>query len=182
MIPPADLFSACLENDEIANCDYTGVSEKDLAKAKILFPTIATVIGASNRGTVNLNGNFYELGGNSLNSVYTVTKLRDQGYSIGITEFITAKTLADVLRLLKTNVKDNNLKENIDEEQRYFEMLNDSHKEDAIKYIIFYFTHCIRGYHSTYISRITKLDAKLKVGQFLRHFCIYNALHFTCCI
>ncbi|XP_047363754.1 mycosubtilin synthase subunit C isoform X3 [Vespa velutina] len=123
------------ENDEIANCDYTGVSEEDLAKAKVLFPTIATVIGASNRGTVNLEGNFYELGGNSLNSVYTVTKLRDQGYSIGITEFITAKTLADVLRLLKTNTKDDNLKENIDEEQRYFEMLNDSHKENAIKII-----------------------------------------------
>ncbi|KAL2731339.1 plipastatin synthase subunit B isoform X2 [Vespula squamosa] len=123
------------ENDEIANCDYTGVSEEDLAKAKVLFPTIATVIGASNRGTVNLDGNFYELGGNSLNSVYTVTKLRDQGYSIGITEFIMAKTLADVLRLLKINTKDDTLKENIDEEQRYFEMLNDSHKEHAIKII-----------------------------------------------
>ncbi|XP_043679008.1 mycosubtilin synthase subunit C isoform X2 [Vespula pensylvanica] len=123
------------ENDEIANCDYTGVSEEDLAKAKVLFPTIATVIGASNRGTVNLDGNFYELGGNSLNSIYTVTKLRDQGYSIGITEFITAKTLADVLRLLKTNTKDDTLKENIDEEQRHFEMLNNSHKEDAIKII-----------------------------------------------
>ncbi|KAF7385849.1 hypothetical protein HZH66_011691 [Vespula vulgaris] len=123
------------ENDEIANCDYTGVSEEDLAKAKVLFPTIATVIGASNRGTVNLDGNFYELGGNSLNSIYTVTKLRDQGYSIGITEFITAKTLADVLKLLKTNIKDDTLKENIDEERRHFEMLNNSHKEDAIKII-----------------------------------------------
>ncbi|XP_014614771.1 PREDICTED: tyrocidine synthase 3 isoform X2 [Polistes canadensis] len=122
-------------NNEIANCDYTGVSEEDLPKAKVLFPTIATVIGGSNRGTVNLKGNFYELGGNSLNSIYTVTKLRDQGYCIGITEFITAKTMGDVLRLMKRNVKDDNLKENIDEEQRYYEMLNDSHKEDTIKII-----------------------------------------------
>ncbi|XP_015187502.1 PREDICTED: tyrocidine synthase 3 [Polistes dominula] len=122
-------------NNEIANCDYTGVSEEDLSKAKVLFPTIATVIGASSRGTVNLNGNFYELGGNSLNSIYTVTKLRDQGYYIGITEFITAKTMSDILRLMKRNVNDDNLKENIDEEQRYCEMLNDSHKDDAIKII-----------------------------------------------
>ncbi|KAI4484951.1 hypothetical protein M0802_012924 [Mischocyttarus mexicanus] len=123
-------------NNEIPNCDYTGVSEEDLAKAKVLFPTIATVIGASSRGTVNLEGNFYQLGGNSLNSVYTVTKLRDQGYYIGITDFITATNLADILkRLKKSNVNDDTLKENINEEERYFEMLNDSHKDNAIEII-----------------------------------------------
>ncbi|KAK2589317.1 hypothetical protein KPH14_007867 [Odynerus spinipes] len=123
------------ETNEITNCDYTGVPEEDLEKAKILFPTIASVIGASSRGTITTNGNFYELGGNSLNSIYTVTKLRDQGYYVGITEFITAKTLGDVLRLMKNHAENDCLKESINEEQRYFEMLNDSHKKDAIEII-----------------------------------------------
>lgn len=123
------------ENNDIASCDYTNVPEENLAKAKVLFPTIASVIGTSSRGTITLNGNFYELGGNSLNSIYTVTKLRDQGYYVGITEFITAKTLGDVLRLMKNHVENDSLNEEIDEEQRYFEMLNDSHKQDAIEII-----------------------------------------------
>lgn len=123
------------EDNEIASYDYTGVPEEDLEKAKVLFPTIASVIGTSSRGTITSNGNFYELGGNSLNSIYTVTKLRDQGYYVGITEFITAKTLGEVLKLMKSNVENDSLNESIDEEQRYFEMLNNSHKNDAIDII-----------------------------------------------
>jgi len=123
-----------LEDDFSTNCDYSGVPNQDLAKAHILFPTIASVIGRSGRVLVTLHSNFYELGGNSLNSIYTVTKLRDQGYQIGITDFITAKNLADVLNRMKLMSSDEEpLKETIDQKPYIFESLSDCHKEDAIE-------------------------------------------------
>ncbi|KYM95748.1 PREDICTED: mycosubtilin synthase subunit C-like [Cyphomyrmex costatus] len=124
-------------NDEDdASCDYSDVPSQDLVKARVLFPTIASVIGCSNRALVTLYANFYELGGNSLNSIYTVTKLRDQGYQIGITDFITAKNLADVLNRMKfISSNEEPLKEVIDRKPYVFESLSDCHKEDAIEII-----------------------------------------------
>lgn len=68
-----------------------------MAMAKDLFETIGAAIGRSARATISAESNFYQLGGNSLNSIYTVAQLRNQGYMIGITDFITAKTLRSVL-------------------------------------------------------------------------------------
>lgn len=68
--------------------------------AKDLFEIIGQVIGRSTRATLSLKSNFYQLGGNSLNSVYTVAQLRSRGYFIGITDFIRAKTLCDILNAL----------------------------------------------------------------------------------
>ncbi|XP_066590033.1 beta-alanyl-bioamine nonribosomal peptide synthetase ebony [Prorops nasuta] len=126
-----------LNNDDYHchSCDFTGVPVEDLPKAKVLFPTVASIIGRSKRATVTSSSNFYELGGNSLNSVYTVTKLRDQGYQIGITEFITSPTLAEVLRRMRTCSEDDVVVEKMEEDQHYFETLNDSHKRDAIQIV-----------------------------------------------
>lgn len=63
--------------------DYTGIADNQLAAAHTLFEMVASVLGGSIRSKVCLGANFYELGGNSLNSVFTVTKLRQQGYVIG---------------------------------------------------------------------------------------------------
>lgn len=118
----------------MASCNYTDVPNQDLAKARILFPTIISVIGNSTRMPITLHANFYDLGGNSLNSIYTVTKLRDQGYQIGITDFITAKNLAEILNRMKLiSFDEEPLKETIDDKLYIFESLNDSHKEDAIQ-------------------------------------------------
>lgn len=68
-----------------------------------------------------------------MNSIYTVTKLRDQGYEIGITEFITAKNMAEVLNRMRTSTDDAPLELNLNEEEHYFEMLNDTHKKDTIE-------------------------------------------------
>lgn len=124
------------EDDVAANCDYSGVSDQDLAKARVLFPTVASVIGRNGSALVTLHANFYELGGNSLNSIYTVTKLMDQGYQIGITDFITAKDLAEILDRMKLISSDENpLKETLDQKPYIFETLSDCHKEDAIEII-----------------------------------------------
>lgn len=96
------------ENDEAINCDYTGVSDTLQGRAKVLFPTVASVIGKNCRSSVNLNSNFYELGGNSLNSIYTVTKLQDQGYQVGISNFLIARNMKEILEMMivcPTNVE-----------------------------------------------------------------------------
>ncbi|XP_017887731.1 uncharacterized protein LOC108629509 [Ceratina calcarata] len=123
------------DEERCLNCEYSGVPEKDMEKAKVLFPTVASVIGEGN-AVVRLESNFYELGGNSLNSVYTVTKLRDQGYKIGITEFITAKNLAEVIDRMTVSTTDEAFENGtLNEEEFIYEMLNDSHKADAIEII-----------------------------------------------
>ncbi|XP_025157218.1 uncharacterized protein LOC105185311 [Harpegnathos saltator] len=135
-------YEASCPNDEdevAAKCDYSDVPSQDLAKARVLFPTVASVIGLNGlngRATVTSHANFYELGGNSLNSIYTVTKLRDQGYQIGITDFITAKSLTDMLGRMKLiSSVEEPLNESIDQESYIYEPLHDRHKDDAIEII-----------------------------------------------
>jgi hypothetical protein len=77
--------------------DYTGIDESQLTIAKDLFETVGSVIGRSTRRNISKDVNFYELGGNSLNSIYTVTQLREKGYFISITNFISADNLGQIL-------------------------------------------------------------------------------------
>lgn len=63
--------------------DYTGVKPEDMKAAQVLFETVGEVLGRAARGALSVRAGFYELGGNSLNSIYTITRLRDQGYYIG---------------------------------------------------------------------------------------------------
>lgn len=88
--------------------DYSGIPEQQLHIAKDLFETIGQVIGRSTRFTLSKTSNFYELGGNSLNSIFTVTQLRNKGYFISITDFISAKNLGEIL----TKIFNEKLKEN----------------------------------------------------------------------
>lgn len=83
--------------EPVIDYDYNGLSVNELQMAEALFETIGEVIGRSTRATISLESNFYALGGNSLNSIYTVAKLRDRGYFIEITNFIGAKNLKETL-------------------------------------------------------------------------------------
>ncbi|XP_071440778.1 beta-alanyl-bioamine nonribosomal peptide synthetase ebony isoform X2 [Hetaerina americana] len=108
------------EDDDIGDMkpDLSEVPESKKHAAEVLFLTVEHVLKGSGTaastlpvGTENcklrrrgsplsLKSNFYEIGGNSLNSVYTVMRLRDQGYIIGIGEFIAAKNLGEVLKMM----------------------------------------------------------------------------------
>lgn len=110
----------------------------NLQKCKVLFETIGEIIGRSTRATLSLKSNFYALGGNSLNSIFTVSKLRSQGYFIEISDFISAKNLdemlvkimdTDNLMQIKQEPKEGDL-------QQFVEPLAHEHKEDAIEYEI----------------------------------------------
>lgn len=77
--------------------DFTGIPDDRLQTAKEVFEIIGSVSKFTSRITISAQSNFYQLGGDSLNSVLTVSKLRDKGFCIGVTDFITAKCLGDVL-------------------------------------------------------------------------------------
>lgn len=102
-------------------------------KAKVLFPTVASSIGRGIRDAVTVESNFYELGGDSLNSVYTVTKLRDQGYHISITDFITAKNMAEILSKMKVNWDSDSLEDTQGSKLYMIEELNDAHMDEVVE-------------------------------------------------
>lgn len=77
--------------------DLTGIPSDRLKVAEKVFEIVGNIIGSSTRATISARNNFYELGGDSLNSVLTVIQLRDEGYFIGVTDFITANCLGDVI-------------------------------------------------------------------------------------
>ncbi|XP_014252851.1 uncharacterized protein LOC106668519 isoform X2 [Cimex lectularius] len=90
------------------NFDYSFVPKDKMDAAECLFSTVAEVLGHLARGNISCKTNFYELGGNSLNSVVTISKLKENGFFISITDFITADNLGIVIRkMYKKEEKEN---------------------------------------------------------------------------
>lgn len=77
--------------------------------ARDLFQIVGEVVAKSTPLIISMKNNFYDLGGNSLNSIYTVAKLRDRGYHIETTDFISATNLRDVLNHM-TEIDENSSK------------------------------------------------------------------------
>ncbi|XP_073963377.1 nonribosomal peptide synthetase ebony [Choristoneura fumiferana] len=113
--------------------DYTGVECEDKEKATVLFSTIGEVLGRAARGALSVRAGFFELGGNSLNSIYTITRLRDRGYYIEISDFLEAVNLGEVLSKLSSSPdcqSDGSAPKFIAEPMR------DEHKQDVIDMIV----------------------------------------------
>ncbi|XP_034837374.1 beta-alanyl-bioamine nonribosomal peptide synthetase ebony [Maniola hyperantus] len=123
-------------NDDDAiplDIDYSGVSPKDAEAARVLFETVGEVLGRAVRGVLSVRAGFYELGGNSLNSIYTITRLRDKGYYIEISDFLGASNLGDVLAHLTTNP--DGTREN-DDTKFTARPMRHEHKEPVIEMIV----------------------------------------------
>lgn len=103
--------------------DFTGVPPGQMDTAKDLFEIVGNAIGRSVRGAVTLKSNFYELGGNSLNSILTVSQLKEKGYFVSITQFIRAANLGEILNLICTTGDKNYLSQVDDEFQRQLTIL-----------------------------------------------------------
>lgn len=132
------IFLSFIDDPEIViDYDYTDAPNCQLQKCKILFETIGDIIGRSTRTTLSLESNFYALGGNSLNSIFTVSKLRDQGYFIDISDFISAKNLNEMLVRMTDTENETQIKHEPKEGdlQQCVEPLAHEHKEDAIEYV-----------------------------------------------
>ena len=73
-----------IDNNNNNAMDFTGIPEKDMEKAKILFDVVLNVLGKSLRDSINVKSNFYSLGGNSINSVMAVIMIQNRGYNLGM--------------------------------------------------------------------------------------------------
>lgn len=108
----------------------------DFEKCKILFETIGEVIGRSTRTTLSLQSNFYALGGNSLNSIFTVAALRSKGYFIDISDFLSAPNLRELMARITETESDPNQMLRAPNDSRIemsMEPLAMQHKEDTIE-------------------------------------------------
>lgn len=85
--------------------DMKSIPRERQRVAKQVFQIIGKTLGMELRGKLSADANFYDLGGNSMNSILTVTELRDKGFFIGITDFIKAKNLGEVLDKISATKK-----------------------------------------------------------------------------
>lgn len=65
-----------------AEIDYKGIESGKRKAARCLFETIISVLENTIQRSLSVNTNFYDIGGNSLNCIQTITKLREQGYFV----------------------------------------------------------------------------------------------------
>lgn len=115
--------------------DYTGVAENEMEKAGILFKMIGQVIKRSSRATISLKSNFFALGGNSLNSIYTIAKLRDRGYRIEVSDFLSGSNLRGILDAMR-EINSNQvqcIEPEVNESIFVAEPLRMEHKAEAIQ-------------------------------------------------
>nr|XP_045612452.1 malpicyclin synthetase-like [Procambarus clarkii] len=126
--------------DYQVDVDLSGVSDNEEAAARALLLTVARVLGptAARGKRLSLNASFFEIGGNSLNSVMTVTSLKDLGYNIDIGVFLKAKTLRDVVENLQSGSQQEDstalgvCRQATESNQYTLMMLNNSHKDAVI--------------------------------------------------
>ena len=71
--------------------------------AKKVLEIITHCLGNELRGKVTTASNFFELGGNSMNTTYTVLKLQENGFFIKLSDFIKSSNLDEVLKKIISN-------------------------------------------------------------------------------
>ncbi|XP_026808972.1 uncharacterized protein LOC113551127 [Rhopalosiphum maidis] len=117
--------------------DYTDVDASQMETAKYLFETVSSVLGSSLRSHISPAANFFALGGNSLNAIYTISKLADLGYFIAVSDFITAPKFGIVINKMRFSGKRKaccNDEEWLSDKYTR-QMLEPKHKNDVIKII-----------------------------------------------
>lgn len=118
----------------IESYNFDVVPAHKLEAAKDLLHTVANVLKTTTKSGLCLQRSFYEYGGNSLNSIYTVTELQKKGYHITITDFINAKTLLEVLDKLEPFTKNQNLNDEVKCNLKLKAVpLENQHKKDVIE-------------------------------------------------
>ncbi|KAK4313336.1 hypothetical protein Pmani_015324 [Petrolisthes manimaculis] len=128
---------------ECVEVEVSGASPEQQEAALVLLQTVARVLGPAAAGhqPLSLSASFFNLGGNSLNSVLTVTSLEDLGYTVGIGQFMRAKSLMEVLEKMEKSKKENedsvtpNCVKKMDDHQYQIDLLQHSHKEAVTRLI-----------------------------------------------
>lgn len=140
-----------INDDKTTSIDYSGVPIENLKKAEALFETIAEITSHFSNRFISSDSNFYEIGGNSLNSIYVIARLRDRKYAVTIADFIASKTLGKIIqKMFPLECVDRNISSGAIENEFGFrsEKLSDKHR-DIATYVVassFYYKSALDRY------------------------------------
>ena len=85
-----------------SNEDLEIIEEAYRVKAKVLLESVASIIQNPDHKPT-LKDRFFDIGGDSINMVMVISKLKDYGYNISITNFVSSCQLADIARHISTD-------------------------------------------------------------------------------
>ncbi|XP_065560060.1 beta-alanyl-bioamine nonribosomal peptide synthetase ebony-like [Artemia franciscana] len=89
------------EDNRSLSISVEGLPKCQQLMATRILQTIATCLNlVENRTNLTLDHNFFDIGGNSLNAVAVVMKLKDQGFNIKIGDFLRSKSLKQLLEIM----------------------------------------------------------------------------------
>ncbi|KRT84498.1 AMP-binding protein [Oryctes borbonicus] len=123
------------ENSLQANIDYKDIPQEKIKAATVLFEAVASILNRAAKTTICIDANFYNIGGNSLNSIYTIMALSEKGYNISIGDFIAAKNLGEVLDKIDNNQGSFSISQQPMQTSYTAELLKDEHKADVLEII-----------------------------------------------
>ena len=81
--------------------DFTDLPVSDHAKARVLLESVASVIQDPSKKPM-LHDHFFSVGGDSINMVLVISKLKDHGYNISVTDFVSSASMKELVSLLTT--------------------------------------------------------------------------------
>ena len=93
---------------EYSSKDFTDLPLSDHAKAKVLLESVVQVIQDPNCKP-QLDDHFFSIGGDSINMVMVISKLKDHGYNISVTDFVSSSSIREMIPLLTTEEIEDNL-------------------------------------------------------------------------
>lgn len=84
-------------DDHTKSFNFEDVAEDDIPKATILYETIIEITKFSSPNRISMCSNFYDIGGDSLNSILVIAELKRRGYVVNVSDFLGSKNLKDIL-------------------------------------------------------------------------------------
>jgi non-ribosomal peptide synthetase component F len=78
------------------------VHEELYPKAKVLLESISVIIPDATRKP-RLDDKYFNIGGDSINMVMVIQKIKDHGYNISVTDFVNSCNLADIVKSLSSD-------------------------------------------------------------------------------
>jgi non-ribosomal peptide synthetase component F len=114
------------------------VHEELYPKAKVVLESISVIIPDANRKP-RLDDKYFNIGGDSINMVMVIQKIKDHGYNISVTEFVKSCNLAGIVKSLTSDqtaadlaISNSELEQQSDYTSRE---LNEEHKDVVIDMI-----------------------------------------------
>lgn len=109
--------------------DFTDVPADKMKIAKDVFEIISRALGSELRKKISADASFFELGGNSLNTVAAVAELRKNGFNISVSQFLKAGNLGEILELLLTDSRRSSVQAFI------IEPLDQVHRDECVNLV-----------------------------------------------